>query len=270
MTEFSIISVYNDRNTLSEFLISGLNQQHYSDFEKVFVDNRDQEYNSAAAALNKGAERSNGNYYVFVHQDVKLPPEYLCRAKEYLEDLDNLGIAGAAGVREVGKCRSEGVNIIKHGEDRRDWERGNKIVEPTEANSLDELLLIVPCEIFDSEPFSTDICRGWHLYGVEYAMRMKRKGKSVKVLPISLWHRSDGGWRDWKHEITLFRLIQSYPNAYCIHTTGGSWPATKQHVFWRLVNHLGPIDLLTRFIYSWKENGPIETIQKVKRKLNNK
>jgi GT2 family glycosyltransferase len=264
---FSIISVYNNKHTLSEFLLSGLEQQSFDDFEKIMVDNRDNEYESAASALNEGAEQATGEYLIFIHQDVKLPESYLSEAAHYLKEIDDLGVAGATGVRKTGECSAVGMNTIKHGKDKRSWERGTEISKPTEVDTLDELLLIIPQSVFNEEPFSTNLCKGWHLYGVEYCIRMKRAGASVKVLPMSLWHYSDGGWRNWKHDITLSRLIRAYPNLSCIHTTGGSWPASQRYVIWRLLNQIPVINIPTRLIRSVKNDGLSVTIQKIRQRL---
>ncbi|TKX40348.1 glycosyltransferase family 2 protein [Halorubrum sp. CGM4_25_10-8A] len=233
--KFSIISVYNDREVLSEYLLDGIDKQTYSKYETVLINNEKQQYDSASDALNEGARRASGEYLVFIHQDVKLPKSYLSKAVSYLSDIDDLGIAGAAGVRETGKYSAEGVNTIHHGPDHCEWERGTPISEPTEVETLDELLLIIHRDVFDKYKFSPSLCPGWHLYGVEYSMRMKRIGRSVKVLPLDLWHRSDGGWRGWHHDRTLLRLVRHYTEVDCIHTTGGSWPASELYILWRLI-----------------------------------
>ncbi|MFD1562791.1 glycosyltransferase [Haloarchaeobius amylolyticus] len=232
---FSIICVYNDRETLDEFLDTGLKNQTCRNFEKIYIDNRDSTYESASEALNEGAFKASGKYLVFIHQDVRLTPRYLSYSLSYLDEIDNLGVAGAAGVRSTGNCRSEGVNLIHHGQERKKWERGTHIESPKEVDSLDELILIVPKKVFEEERFSTSVCKGWHLYGVEYSIRMKKSGKKVVVLPLDLWHYSDGGWRDVRHDLTLLRIIHQYPDLQCIHTTGGSWPAARWYVALRIL-----------------------------------
>lgn len=267
MVEFSVICVYNSQKILSNYLLNGLNNQSYTRFEKILIDNREGKYHSAASALNAGAHQANGEYFMFIHQDVALPPDYLLNAKMYLDRMDNLGVAGAAGVRETGKCSAEPINTIEHGDPPYSRDYAVNISEPVEVESLDELLLIIPRHVFEKEQFSTTICRGWHLYGVEYSMRMKENGKSVMNLPMNLWHKSDGGWRDWRHDIALFRLINSYPNVDCIHVAGGSWPATKRYVLYRFITNFVPIDLLPKFIASCKQDGLLDACIKVKNRL---
>jgi len=172
---FSVICVFNDQDQLNDILKSGINNQKFENFETVFIDNRNGEYGSAAAALNNGAEMANGEFYIFMHQDVKLPPEYLSKAKNYISEIDNLGIAGAASVRKAEKGNIERVNVIKHSGLLRDY--ATDISEPTEVATLDELLLIIPKGVFNEESFSEEVCQGWHLYGIEYSVRMQKKGK---------------------------------------------------------------------------------------------
>lgn len=241
---FSVICVYNNKEVLEEYLITGLDSQTVSDFEKVLINNTEGNYRSAAEALNAGARKASGEYYMFIHQDVKLPEDYLERAKTYLDSVDMLGVAGAAGVRATVECEAEAVNEICHGPEQERWKDATPISNPTEVTGLDEMLLIVPASVFKKEPFSESICKGWHLYGVEYSIRMQKKGKRVVVLPIELWHRSAGGWRDWKHDITLLRIIRRYPELECIHTTGGSWPAKYWFGLFRLIVSIGHLDSL--------------------------
>lgn len=111
----SVVSVYNDESILDDWLQSGLERQAGVDYESVFVDNRDDEYDSAPAALNAGGEQASGDYLLFVHQDVRLlVDDWLDRAVEYLDDLDDCGIAGVAGVTAE-NGRNVGRNIIYHG-----------------------------------------------------------------------------------------------------------------------------------------------------------
>ncbi len=56
---------------LNKFLLKGLKNQtaHY---ELILIDNTKNKFKSAANALNFGAKNANGNYLIFVHQDVLL------------------------------------------------------------------------------------------------------------------------------------------------------------------------------------------------------
>lgn len=263
MTKFSIICVYNDKKILSRFLEQGLNAQQYTDYEKIYIDNRGGSYTSAAAALNDGARDACGEYYVFVHQDVRLPSHYLCKAREYLDNLDDVGVVGAAGARETGYCSREVVTNIQHGEPPRGVSGAVNVSQLTGVDTLDEQLLIIPKEIFNNEEFSEKTCQGWHLYGVEYSIRMSQRDKKVVVLPMGLWHQSDGGWRDWKHDITLYRILKTYPDINCIHTTGPSVAATRRSIIKRLIAHMPIINLFIRFINSCNENGFKNTFKRL-------
>ena len=68
----SIVCVFNDKKVLNEYLLESLKNQtaHY---ELILIDNTKNKFKSASEALNYGAKNANGNYLMFVHQDV-----YLC------------------------------------------------------------------------------------------------------------------------------------------------------------------------------------------------
>jgi len=124
---FSIISVYNNKHILNEYLMSGLKNQSFDDFEIILLDNRFNKFDSASSALNHGGNQAIGDYLIFIHQDVLLPYYYIEKVNTYVQRINNLGVAGAAGVRDTGKCTAQGLNMIQHGEDARDWERGTYI-----------------------------------------------------------------------------------------------------------------------------------------------
>lgn len=230
---FSIICITNDRTVLNNWTKQSLEDQAFQDYELIVVDNCDDEYESAAAALNAGAADAAGNYYIFAHHDLRLPGDFLENMKAELSRCDNLGLAGIAGVRETREGEAEGVNMIHHGKERAKWERGMEIESPTLVDTLDELMLVVPADVFAEYQFDPEVCPGWHLYGVEYSLRMHRSGLNVYALPLPLWHLSDGGWRYWRHDLTLLRVISRYSELDYIHTTASSWPATRRFALLR-------------------------------------
>jgi hypothetical protein len=73
------------------------------------LDNTDRRCKSAAESLNHGGRKSNGEYIMFVHQDVKLADNnWLNRVEETLKHIHDLGVAGCAGIDGAGKvtgCR---------------------------------------------------------------------------------------------------------------------------------------------------------------------
>jgi len=53
----TIICVYNRKKDFEEYLEYGLQNQNGCDFERIFIDNSDNQYSSAAAALNAGVNK---------------------------------------------------------------------------------------------------------------------------------------------------------------------------------------------------------------------
>lgn len=236
--DFSVICVYNDREMLEQMLLSGLENQSSDRYETVLINNQEQDYHSAAEALNTGAEQAVGDYYFFVHQDVKLlGNKWFETAKYQLELVDDLGVAGFAGMASSGfDPKKKGRNTILHGDDKRDWRLGNKIEEPHPVQTVDELGLVVPSHVFVDYRFNPTICDGWHLYAVEYCLRIKsRTDLDVYALPMDLWHNSlkntsSGTVQDISYYKTLVSIVEAYPELETIYTTCGFWPVNIQYI----------------------------------------
>ena len=67
--DISIICVYNKTDIYENVLKKSLQLQSLQ-AEIIAVDNTNQEYSSAAKALNYGASCASGKVFVFAHQDV--------------------------------------------------------------------------------------------------------------------------------------------------------------------------------------------------------
>ncbi|GAA0668931.1 glycosyltransferase [Natronoarchaeum mannanilyticum] len=294
-TKISVITVYNDQRVLEEWLLDSLSGQDFEEFETITIDNRDGIFPSAAEALNYGASQASGEYYVFIHQDVRLLTEsWLQELYDYLSTAPELGMAGVTGMAADGECREDRArNIIFHGRPPTDEERkslaediarpwtkkelteedqinqeelryvlnhkevvfpatGNEISEPELVQTVDELLMAVPSDIFDERSFNTEVCDGWHLYGVEYALYLNyRSPHSVYVLPLNVWHRSTGLTMGNEYYKTLDRIVAEYKDdgVKNIYATTGDWPVRRSVTYLhrfsifritnRLVNMIG-------------------------------
>jgi glycosyltransferase involved in cell wall biosynthesis len=236
--KFSIICVYNDRDVLDEWLLSSLENEDDGLYEKVLVDNRDNEFSSAADALNYGAEKAEGEYYLFVHQDLRLIEDnFLEKLSSLVENLDDLGVAGVAGMAAEGEDSFErGRNIIYHGLDKEKWEWGNSIDSPEPVQTIDEMFILIPSKLFENHQFDGDTCSSWHLYGTEYCLRMlENTEKKPYVLPLRVWHRSNGGWRKDYFE-TLYKIALKYPKIDEVFTTTGHHRLTRSYAVLRLID----------------------------------
>ncbi|MCL4557896.1 MAG: glycosyltransferase family protein [Deltaproteobacteria bacterium] len=134
----SIICVYNNKDILENYLLKSLKTQT-TKFELIPIDNTNYKFKSASKALNFGGEKANNKYIMFVHQDVELvSASWLQDVEQYLDSIQNLGIAGVAGVAETGNTDEERArNVIRHGPDYHVWGPGNSINTPEPVQTLD-------------------------------------------------------------------------------------------------------------------------------------
>jgi predicted O-methyltransferase YrrM len=217
----SIVCVYNDEKSLNRWLLRSLSTQDATHTVHL-IDNRDGRYTSAAQALNEGAKDAQGDYILFAHQDVALcGVDWLSSVEKDLAKLQSLGIAGVAGMIGKGRAASNAEHSdppIPAGTENIDG--------AVEALTLDECALLVPRQVFSEHRFEERICPDWHLYGVEFCLRIRKAGLRVYVLPQPIYHRT----RDLASHIskgyfvTLRTLIPAYRRDHaCINTTCGRW-----------------------------------------------
>ncbi len=216
----SIVCVYNNQETMDNFLLESLKDQSV-EFELILMDNTKEKFKSAAEALNKGGEKAKGDYLMFVHQDIDLQSDlWLQESEKILNSLDNVGIAGVAGNPEDIETV---ITNIKHGEPpHRAGEV--QIDSPKEVETLDECLIIIPKQVFRKLQFDTETCYGWHSYGIDYSLGVKKIGLKVYVLPLTLHHRSTGLPIDEEYFISLEMVRKKYKKDFRrISTTTGKW-----------------------------------------------
>jgi len=223
----SVVCVYNDRKTLENNLLTGM-QNQIADYELILIDNTHERFSSAAKALNYGGRKATSKYIMFVHQDVYLPSaNWLNQAENYLNLIHDLGIAGVAGMAERGNSNEErGRNIVKHGNPLEIWAWGHPIAEPEQVQTLDECLVLVPKKVFDCHLFDETTCDGWDLYAVDYCLSIGQMGLVAYVLPLMIYHRSMGHVTESYFAI-LNRVLKKHRN-HCrrINTTVDSWSAS--------------------------------------------
>jgi hypothetical protein len=176
----SIICVANDRAILENNLLASLKTQDV-DFELLIVDNTIGQFSSIPKALNNAALRANGEYVMFVHQDVYLlGKSWLKQAEETCRSLGEIGAFGVAGVSEIGEYLGF---IIDRG---RFWGTPQKL--PIAASTLDECLLLLSRDTFQRNKFDEDFA--FHSYGADICLRLKAQGMGVIVIPYPICHNS--------------------------------------------------------------------------------
>lgn len=213
----SMVCVYNDRKALNKYLLESLkNQTAYN--ELILIDNTNNKFKSASEALNYGAKKAKGTYLMFVHQDVKLySKDWLENIEDEMNSLHNLGVAGVAGKTNEGV-----LSNIKHGDPP--ILAGKQIKISTKVQSVDECLVIIPKSVFNKFKFDEEICDDWHLYAVDYCLRILRTDLNIYVLPDFIYHASAGYSISKSYFYILEKLLKEYKNDYkCIYTTVWDW-----------------------------------------------
>jgi len=218
---FSIITIYKNKDVLEKNLLSSLNQQKDTNFEFIGIDNTLKRFSSAAAAFNSQIREIHGDFIIFCHQDVEFKDEKtLVKMEKYLISIGNcLGIAGVAGMGFKGQKIGNIWDCDKN------W--GKFIDKPEEAQTLDEVLFIIPKQVWSKYQFDADNFDGWHLYGADYCLNMLKLGLKVYVLPIFVYHHAKrgGNVRDlYKYQRRLYKKYRQ-----TIYTTCGK--ITKFGVF---------------------------------------
>lgn len=218
----SIVCVYNDEKKLNALLLKSLKNQT-SHYQLILVDNTNNEFKSAAAALNSGAEKANGNYIMFVHQDVDLLSDrYLEEIEPMLKTLPNLGVAGVAG--KSSRNKSVMTNICQGIPPRPGGEL--KISEPTKVQTLDECLVLIPRSVFNEIKFDNLVCDNWHLYAVDYCLTVKKIGLESYVIPSNIYHESMGTL-SIDYYLSLSKVLKKHRSNYSfICTTMNDWNTT--------------------------------------------
>jgi Glycosyltransferase like family len=240
----SIVCVYNNERLLADFLLDSLSRQTVP-YELITIDNTENQFTSAAQALNCGGRKARGKYIMFVHQDIRLCSiEWLHDAEKSLDSLPNLGVAGVAGRREGGCILTNLTNGTPP------TAEGTQIVaEPVAVQTLDECLTIVPRDVFNVLQFDEITCDGWHLYAVEYCVSSTLLGFALYVLPFHTYHASEGisstptepidrlishcpmaapAFLPKEYYMALKKVIKKHKhNVSKIHTVFGDWSTTS-------------------------------------------
>lgn len=183
----SIVVVYNNKDTLARTLLRSLSCQT-ADYDLILVDNTKGQYKSAAEALNYGGMQAKGKYILFAHQDVELVShKWLEDTEKILDTLPKLGIAGSIGMIPEGKNFAD--HIVGYVSGNIGQIHGKPFDKPVEVQTLDELLLIIPQEVFRKVQFDAELFDNWHTYGCDYCLTIQEYGFKVYAIPAYVCHR---------------------------------------------------------------------------------
>lgn len=215
----SIVCVYNNKEIFEEYLLKSLKSQNIN-YELILLENTQKKFKSAAEALNYGGKKANGEYILFVHQDMDMcSGTFLKDLERILDSISNLGIAGVAGKSEKGLI----VSNMKQGMPPK-FAGKIQINKPVKVQTLDECLFVIPKKIFNLLKFDEKVCDGWHLYAVDYCLCVKERGLTVYVLPVSTYHKSIGESLSKDYYDVVKKLLKKHAKNYkWIYTTIGNW-----------------------------------------------
>lgn len=212
----SIVCVYNNTDTLNRWLKHSILRQTI-EIEQIFIDNSSSTFFSAAKALNFGAQRARGNFLMFVHQDIRFCTDsFLEDCLSSINKLNKPGCIGVAG--RSGKFRWVVSNLV-HGDPP--FTIGEFVMEkPEKVQTVDECLIVVPRNVFNSVKFDEVTCDGWHLYGVDLCLSLESKGYVNYVIPWRIHHISAGSSMSYDYFKTLKKVMAKHRNNYdVIYTT---------------------------------------------------
>lgn len=219
LKNISLITVYNNINLLQQMVESASMQENVT-IDYVLIDNRTNQFASAAAALNYGAKKAKGEVLVFLHQDI----EFL--EKSALSDIYRFGVTnqntifGAAGVKSKLVDTGEFFSSMYAGEDKVQYKC---CTAPANCYTLDECLIACHKDVMKRIKFDEETCNGWHLYGADFCLQAGLIPEySVMVIPMDyVWHKSNGN-ADKYYIKTQDLLAKKYRGKYkIINTTNG-------------------------------------------------
>lgn len=177
----SVVCVFNNKDILEKRLYPSLyNQNHNHDL--VLLDNRNNRFDSAAIALNYGAQLAIGDWIIFAHQDIELLSDNWIESVEFmLNSFKPSGWVGVAGRDEHGVFKGFMIDrsaLFGHIFDGFD-----------PVQTLDECLLIHKRLPDDNKYFDEGV-PGWHAYGVDACCQALTSGKQNYVISLPVWHDS--------------------------------------------------------------------------------
>ena len=213
----SIVCVARDHNVRESNLDRSIADHLHEapDTEYLPLDNSTGAFGTAGQAFNHAATIARNAFLVFVHADVYI---HSLRSLEEMAGVlatrPDIGVHGSAGISADGKivgCMRDRVVVL-----------GERVSEPTDVDSLDEVLFMVSREGLLSEPIVDIPELGWHAYAVEYGVRVRARGKRVTAGGIPLTHNSlDVNLQDHSLADAHRAIARLHPAALPVRTTCG-------------------------------------------------
>lgn len=244
---FSIVTIANKKDVFDDF-VKNLKEQIDITYELIVINNYNKEYNSARAAYNSALPKLKGEFTIFLHPDIRFfEIKTLKKIYDYINQKDEFGVIGVAGSPEKLENNKRILySNIFHGKNK--FHAGRTFNEIMEVQTVDECLFIVKTVNIINYKFSSK--EGWHLYSVELCLQMKYiYNKKNYIIPIELWHMSDGSSLDNSYLLTLDLLKNEYMNRVTyINTTVRKWKC-KDSLFYIKILPFKMIQKLKKYKY---------------------
>lgn len=206
--DLAVICVYNDERKLNQYLLRCLNLQNVN-CEKVFIDNSNNQFSSAASALNYGAQKANSKNLLFVHQDIVFNDEEQLNTIYRLLKNNSSSVIGSAGV----KIGTQGIFSSMLDGAEKTLAGKYHIDTLTECDVLDECLMACSRNVYGNVKFDEIVCDYWDLYVVDFCLQAKSQNYSVFVAPLNVWHVSPGNPQKQFYQC-MFRLLKKYKGKF--------------------------------------------------------
>jgi GT2 family glycosyltransferase len=195
---YSIITLVNNKEQYFNFMEDLKKQKFNGLFEVIALPNFNNEFSSAAEALNVGKDLAEGEYVVYCHQDLRVPENWLQKISLNINALSkvNFGFLGMAGVlftEDEPKKKQDGAiylsNLNSKKEKQSDVYR-KLLGENFEVQCLDELCIIGK----KSDPFRFDetTFNHYHWYGADICLQAIDSGRKNYAINAECFHISDG------------------------------------------------------------------------------
>lgn len=244
---FSIITIVNKEDIYNGFKKS-LAMQEGVNYELIKINNDHNQFTSAREAYNDAVKKAHGNYFIFLHPDMRFLDKFALRdVLSQVVEIKDLGIAGVSGcLFETHHHKSTLVTSILQGDPAHHF--GHLIDKVTKVQTVDECFFVMSREFYNQHPFS-DI-KGWHMYAVEQCLVALLNNKMNYVIPARMWHYSTGFSENWQYIQTGKEIVKRYGKYFpSINTTITTWntksrlnlivvPPIKlmKHKIWRKFN----------------------------------
>jgi GT2 family glycosyltransferase len=194
----SIVTLVNNKEQYINFLEDLKKQTFSKKFEIIALPNFNNEYKSAAEALNVGKDLAEGDYVVYCHQDLRVPSNWLQKITKHInklpmEDVGFLGMAGVLYTEDTTPKKQDAAIYLSNTNSKMEKfaDTYRSLLGDTfEVQCLDELCIIG--KRLDHYRFDEINFDHYHWYGADICLQAILNGKKNYAIDAECIHISDG------------------------------------------------------------------------------